>query len=360
MADDRVRQFPSKFEDLCALVLSRLGFRVSRHVRFRHDQVVGDIDIVANGPGGDDRLVEVKWSANPRVTLGQVRDWSASFVNLGWRTPDETRLIIASGSIAPSRRTWAESEFALTIWDRTILSQHAEKAGVADQVQQFLDDSDDYYAQLRKTKSGTGIEPELEEEIVRLRGPDRGQELLARLKATKPGKDGAKAYEAVCLHIIDYLFAPYLLDPRPQSRTEDDLNVMDIVYRVSPRHPFWSTLTRDFRARVIVFECKNYSKPIGPMQVYTTDRYMSVAALRSVCFLLSRKAPHPHAELAASGAMRDMGKLIVFLSDVDLAKMIAVRRAQIKDLADGGDPLENDPTIILDEKIYSFIARLPR
>ena len=95
---------------------------------------------------------------------------------------------------------------------------------------------------------------------------------------------------------------------------------------------FWETLTRDFRARVVVFECKNYSEPLGPLEVYTTERYMSLGALRPICFVLSRKPVHAHAELAAFGAMRKFGgKLLIFLSDEDLVAMLRMRAAQLRD-----------------------------
>ena len=161
------------------------------------------------------------------------------------------------------------------------------------------------------------------------------------------------------MEIIEYLFGEHLLDARPQARLEDGLSILDVVYRVNPSHIFWETLTRDFRARVIVFECKNYTDPVGPQQVYTTERYISTGALRPICFLLTRKPPHEHAELAAFGAMRESGKLLIFLSDKDLGEMLKVRDAQILNSKDPADQ-DNDPTILLDQKIYDFIARLPR
>lgn len=57
--------------------------------------------------------------------------------------------------------------------------------------------------------------------------------------------------------------------------------------------------------------------------------------------------------------MREAGKLLIFLSDKDLGEMLEVRDAQISDSKDPVDQ-DNDPTILLDQKIYDFIARLPR
>ena len=85
---------------------------------------------------------------------------------------------------------------------------------------------------------------------------------------------------------------------------------------------------------------------------------MSVGALRPICFVLSRRPVHEHAELAAFGAMRETGKLLIFLSDEDLKTMIRLRAAQLREEPSRRD--SNDPTIYLDQKIYDFIARLPR
>jgi hypothetical protein len=54
--------------------------------------------------------------------------------------------------------------------------------------------------------------------------------------------------------------------------------------------------------------------------------------------------------------MREAGKLFVFLSDDDLVQMIKMKDAQLQ--AGGGEG--NDPTEVLDQKIYDFIARILR
>jgi hypothetical protein len=156
------------------------------------------------------------------------------------------------------------------------------------------------------------------------------------------------------------LFGDDLRDVRSQKRTTDGVNIYDLIYRVRPKHRFWTTLTRDFRARVVLFECKNYGKPIGAAQVFTTERYLSASALRPVCFVLTRKPAHPHAVQAASGAMRETGKLLVFLSDVDVEKMLDAKDAQLKEGGSTQEMEDNDPTEVLDQAVYDFIAGIPR
>ena len=134
--------------------------------------------------------------------------------------------------------------------------------------------------------------------------------------------------------------------------------ILNIVYRVSPSHKFGNSYG-GIRARVVIFECKNYAGQVNPQQIYTTERYLNVGALRSICFLLSRQPPHEHAELAAAGAMRETGKLLVLLSNVDLVAMLKIKDVQLARRTNIPKP-DNDPTIVLDQKIYDLIARLPR
>ncbi len=130
-----------------------------------------------------------------------------------------------------------------------------------------------------------------------------------------------------------------------------------------PGHPFWDTLTRDFRTRAIIFECKNYSEGITPSQIHSTERYVNVGALRSVCYLVSRKEPHQNAELAAFGAMREGGKLFVLLHDKHLEQMLDIRQTQLRrETAEGAMRRDfgNDPAEILDQVIYEFLTHVSR
>ncbi|WP_198148460.1 hypothetical protein [Elstera litoralis] len=188
----------------------------------------------------------------------------------------------------------------------------------------------------------------------------KGRELIDKLSKIPGGTKSSKDYEAICRDIIDYIFGRDLRDGRSQKRTSEGGDIFDLIYRVSPKHPFWITLTRDFRARVILFECKNYTDPIDPVQVFTTERYLSASALRPICFVLSRKPVNKNAIMAASGAMRESGKLLVFLSDDDLGKMLLAKDAQIEKGGSLEYMEENDPAEILDQIIYDFIAGIPR
>lgn len=298
-----------------------------------------------------------------QVALSQLRDASSQTASLRDTAINTRPLLVYGAYIDPARRVWAEEEFRIEIWDRELL---LDKAGpVLAELSQFFSNLDEKRAQspspaLTMTPAPTMKLALLDQEVSDPQPEPPGEALITSLTALSPGKKDAKAYETICKDIIDYLFGDDLRDVRSQKRTADGLNIYDLIYRVSPKHPFWVTLTRDFRARVVLFECKNYGKPISAMQVFTTERYLSASALRPVCFVLSRKPAHTHAVQAASGAMRESGKLLVFLSDDDLIKMLRAKDAQLKEGGTVAEMQANDPTEILDQTIYDFVAGLAR
>lgn len=359
------RQIWTEFEDIVGKIVHSLGFDVDLRTRrpYGPRTQAREIDILARNSDGVVRPVEVKLSVRERVTLHQLRDASSQTASMRDAAVNTLPLLVYGAYIDPARRVWAEQEFRIEIWDRELLLQNA--GPVFNELTQFFAKVDEkrvhspLSAGTMKSAPTTRLAL-MEEEPSDPQPEPPGETLITSLASLPPGKKDAKTYEAMCRDIIDYLFGDDLRDVRSQKRTADGINIYDLIYRVSPKHPFWVTLTRDFRARVVLFECKNYGKPIGAMQVFTTERYLSASALRPVCFVLSRKPAHPHAVQAASGAMRESGKLLVFLSDDDLIKMLRAKDAQLKEGGTVAEMQANDPTEILDQTIYDFMAGLAR
>lgn len=347
------------FERLVENVFRQLGYSTRPGTR-REDGM--EIDILAR-LGDVVRPIEVKLRRTLRPAhLSELRVWAAQTAELERYAKGAKPLLVAGCELQAPHKEWAETEFGIEIWDRNAL------LNVAGDLKPALEVAMVQPTPTKRTRTDASHPPAygLAEPSIGYVAEEPpppsppGTALIEELNTVRPGRADAQKYERVCREIIKYLFGADLIDPRTQARTEDKLNIFDIVYRVAPKHPFWITLTRDFRARVVLFECKNYTKAIGPMQVFTTERYLSAMALRPVCFVLSRLDPKDGALEAASGAMRESGKLLVFLSDEDLIQMLKVKDAQLADQSDGGVNPDNDPTEILDQKIYDFIAGLPR
>lgn len=344
-----------EFEKLVDDLFRQLGYSTEQGGRREYGM---EIDILAT-LGNAAKPVEVKLRRATRfVSLGELRIWAARTAELKQYAKGDKPLLVAGCGVQESHKEWAEGEFQIEIWDRNKLLELAGDLRPAFESAMALVESATAEPDAAGLAAPASAEPIVD--FVPDPQPKQGELLIEALAKIKPGRTDASKYERLCREIIKHLFGGDLIDPRTQSRTEDRLNIFDIIYRVAPKHPFWITLTRDFRARVVLFECKNYTKAIGPMQVFTTERYLSAMAMRPVCFVLSRLDPKPGAMEAASGAMRESGKLLVFLSDADLIEMLKVKDAQLADETDPEANPENDPTEILDQKIYDFIAGLPR
>lgn len=351
-----------QFERLIARILRQEGYHVTEDARV--DRTPYFIDLQASRDGTS-IPIEVKFTnRGGTVGLGRLRQWAPQVAFLAKFAINAKPVLAVGRPINPVHRAWAETEYGIDLWDADDLLRRAGDA--REELQTLLATpkptsvpaltAGEVEQQLRTL--GYIVDPEPEPDPVPT--PPVGDNLIVRLRSTATGKAHAKAYEEVCRDIIAYVFGHDLLDGRSQKRTADSINVYDLIYRVAPHNAFWSTLTRDFRARVVMFECKNYTHPVRAMQIFTTERYLSTNVLRPICFILTRKMPHRHAVEAAFGAMRDAQKLLVILSDEDLIAMIKAKDAQLTLGGTAADRIQNDPTEILDQRIYDFIAGIPR
>ncbi|WP_443970413.1 hypothetical protein [Sphingobium sp. CR28] len=124
---------------------------------------------------------------------------------------------------------------------------------------------------------------------------------------------------------------------------------MDIIARLVPtENPFWSSLASDFRTRYVIFEFKNYSDPISQDQIYTTEKYLFTAALRSVAIIVARNGASESARKARRGSLREQGKLILCIGMDQLCEMLRKR--------DGG----GDPTDHLYEQLDELLMTIAR
>ena len=158
-----------------------------------------------------------------------------------------------------------------------------------------------------------------------------GEELKNRISSWKAERKTAKKYateyEDLCFHILKYLFNDDLALWKKQVYSNDDLFRFDLICKIKDGSVggFWNTILRYFNSKYIVFEFKNYSKEITQKEIYTTDRYLYLKALRSVAIIISCNGSSEHANKAIRGTLRENGKLILSLSNNDLIEMINMK-----------------------------------
>lgn len=177
----------------------------------------------------------------------------------------------------------------------------------------------------------------------------KGSELCRKINGVRPGKEQSRKFELKSIEILKYLFESELELWEDQNETEDTLHKFDLLCRVRPSSKnFWQELLDDFNSRYVVFEFKNYTSQISQGQIYSTEKYLYKTALRSVSFIIARNDANKNAYKAASGALKEHGKLIIILTLNDLCEML--------DMKDDG----NDPAEILRNKIDEILIKMTR
>lgn len=322
-------------------------------------------DFLIYNAAGLYRIVEAKLLRGKASTLALLRTLCARVASFSPPPPCQQNLLVVGMYIHPDHKRWSEREFSIEIWDRADLTAKAQLSGdpyLLDSLKAIFEDEHNETQPVNITDdTGNSIALEIDAHKYTRTIRNLGLDLIERLDNVQPGRNESKSYEILCKDIIDFVFGRDLVDPRVQTYTVDRVSFYDIIYRPQPHHPFWTTLTRDFRSRIIVFECKNYSAPIRGNQIFLTERYLGSSMLRTICFILTRKKPHRSAILAAQGAMRDSGKLLVILHDDILTELIKSKIVQEQNGTPSDELYEkNDPAHILDQVIFDFLATASR
>lgn len=168
----------------------------------------------------------------------------------------------------------------------------------------------------------------------------RGASLCRELKAIGSAASGAskketnaraRQFEAKCIECLLFLFSDSLSAPAAQKASHRGRNIVDYIARLQPATAFWNLLLSDFGARYIVFEFKHYRKRITQGQILTTEKYLYLAARRSVAIIISQLGSDPGALEVARGALREHGKLILSLTVEDICTMLHAKDAAMGD-----------------------------
>lgn len=167
-------------------------------------------------------------------------------------------------------------------------------------------------------------------EINSLQHDNHTQSLINEMELCKVGKEGARDYEILCYELLENIFAEDLALWKEQQHSNKELYRFDLLCRIKDgnQKTFWSILERYFNSKYVIFEFKNYEKPITQKEIYTTEKYLYSKALRSVGILISQHGYNSNAYWAAKGCLRENGKLIILLDTDDLIKMNKMKFCQ--------------------------------
>ena len=149
---------------------------------------------------------------------------------------------------------------------------------------------------------------------------------IEELTDIEEGANKSKEYEALLEKIIKDIFSNELTLFQRQSRTEDGINIFDMICKIKNgiNDDFFTIVEKYYKTKYILFEFKNYSDVIKQGQICTTEKYLFETALRKVAIIITRHGIDKNGMKLAKGILRESGKLIIVLNDEDVKEMIRI------------------------------------
>lgn len=152
----------------------------------------------------------------------------------------------------------------------------------------------------------------------------RIKQLLQEVNDWNQDKKTSAEYEKFCTKVLKTLFSNDLTLWKEQQKSNDDLYRFDLICKIKDdvTSAFWKFIEEFFRSKYIIFEFKNYKNVITQKEIYTTEKYLYAKALRCVAIIVSCNGSDENARKAIKGTLRENGKLILNLSNKDIANML--------------------------------------
>lgn len=315
-----------RFEEFCYKLFEYYGIGVEREIRFPRAKDFPEADFVFRDPSGLKYLFEVKFYSSSKIGRKQLRSILERMKGTAIPMDEEYKFVVIIGSpISNAIREEMKKENLEIIDISNLLYLVSDDSSLTSELTGILSETL-YDWNTKNGDSNFGLNHLFNTENilkdVSLPDSDISAELVAEFKNIEPGKTNYRYYEKHCFDVLKYLFSDSLSGWKEQNRTYDGFHQMDLVCRAKRGNEFWDFLIEDFNSRYILFEFKNYSEEIKQTQIYTTEKYLFQTALRTVCFIISRRGPSESAKKAVNGVLRETGKLMIPLSDDDLIVMI--------------------------------------
>jgi hypothetical protein len=170
--------------------------------------------------------------------------------------------------------------------------------------------------------------------------------LVRELNSISASKANAIKFEKKCEEIIKVIFAGEVFSWSAQKKTKSTMHRYDLIGRIRSQTDFWSTLQKHFNAKYVIFEFKNYSDTISQREIYSTEKYLYVKAMRTLAIIVSPNGADENAMEACRGALKEQGKVILSLTVAQILSMLKIR-------LEGGDP--SDILVeVLDEMLMTI------
>jgi hypothetical protein len=150
--------------------------------------------------------------------------------------------------------------------------------------------------------------------------------LRRRLAAVPAGHAGWADFEVVCADALTHLLVPPLSAARVQGRTYSGTDRRDAIFpnRNRGKSNAWGLLLAEHDARMVLFEFKNYTDPVGKDEVNQTRNYLT-RPMGRLAVIVARNGYEPGAYIKRNTVFSEDNKVIVLLTSDDLTEMLDMK-----------------------------------
>ncbi len=325
-----------RFEAFIRQLFEMEGFEVSPP-KLNNQQDLR-FDLLVKSKIGKVAVVEIKLYRSRQTSFPAILQIAATLEFARQNSRADVGIIVIGNKVGGFNKAQFESHFPnIVVYDIDIIAFLVEKHFSLNSVfEEIFKETAAFSERPTPTPTQVDIDDDLSIErrsstsqaiptLMQLMGDREGAYICAELHGTPAGAAGAKTFEKTVEKALRYIFSNDLVNWSPQNLTIDKISIFDLIARISSKHDFWSAIVNQFNSRYIVFEFKNYSEKITQGQIYTTEKYLYKAALRSTAIIISRLGADNNALAASRGALREHGKLIINLDIEQLCKMLKLR-----------------------------------
>ncbi len=158
-------------------------------------------------------------------------------------------------------------------------------------------------------------------------------ELITKFRNWDPSDSTYTEYEYICSRALKFLFEDELTLWREQEESNANLFRFDLMCKIKDsidnsetQKEFWKIAEKFFHTKYIIFEFKNCKKKITQKEIFTTEKYLYLKALRGIAIIISVHGTDTHADKAIRGALRENEKLIISLNNSDIINMLEEKK----------------------------------
>lgn len=171
----------------------------------------------------------------------------------------------------------------------------------------------------------------------------RAQELAEQLRACPEGRDNWKAYEDICLDVLNYCIVPPLSEAFVQHPTGDRIQRRDIIFPFPhDRAGFWGFIASTLQSDGVIVDCKNFSGDVEGNDVVIVSKYFGEGLYTRFGMVVTRHGISQSGKTQERRTWLVDKKLIVCLTDSDLVKMLELKEAR------------DDPAKVIDQAYRDF------